>query len=120
MLFATDTFVGVLKANVASAVCTRHSRASVLGSVDALGRCFPMFWGHLTLKPLILKGLAARGRDGSTFFSDLFMAFYPWTGTFKEEEGFLFLIQYTLFLIQYTCYLILDPRHLILDVCTYT
>ena len=47
VLFATGTFVGVLNANVASAVCTRHSRDAVLGSSDALSWRFPYVLGQL-------------------------------------------------------------------------
>ena len=106
MLFATDTFVGVLNANVASAVCTRHSRASVLGSLDALSLCFPMFCGHLTLKPFILNGLAAREREGSSVCLGFFIAFALCAGTFKE--GTRTFIPDTVYVIPDTVYLLLD------------
>ena len=84
MLFATGTFVVVLKTNVVSAVCARHSRDDVLGSSDALSLRFPMFWGNLTLKPMIFKGLEGSGEFRTAPRSVIFMAFGPWWEASKE------------------------------------
>ena len=84
MLFATGTFAGVVNANVASAVCARHSRDADLGSSDALSIRFPMFWGNLTLKCCILVGLEASGEFGATPKAGNFRAFGVVAGTLKE------------------------------------
>ena len=105
-MFAIGTLVGILKANVASAVCTRHSRDAVLWSVDALSQCFPMFWGHLALNTIVLKVLAAREREGSTFVLKCCMAFGHWGGNFKA--GTRIFIPATVYFIHNTVYLLLD------------
>ena len=65
-------------ASVASAVCTRHSRDAVFGSSDALSVRFPMFWGHLTLKPLIFNALDASVEFRATPSAGIRIAFGLW------------------------------------------
>ena len=87
-------------------MCIRHSRDGVLGSVDALSLCFPIFSGHLTIKPCILNGFGGPQTGRANLHMYLYVAFGPWAGTFKE--GTRTFIPDTVYFIPDTAYLLLD------------
>ena len=68
-MFATGSFVRVLNANVASAVCTRYSRDALWWSKSNLVLRLPMFLELLKLWSRILRGLEASQTGSKTLES---------------------------------------------------
>ena len=96
VLFATGTFVWVLNANVASAVCTRHSRDALWWCKSHSDLRLPMFLELLKLRCRILKGLEGSQTGSKT----LHLGFSLWIDLWWEplKEG---LSLNTSYLIQY-------------------
>ena len=109
VLFATGTFLVVLYANVASAVCTRHSRDALWRFKSHSDLRLPMFLELLKFRCRILNGLKGSqpGRN-ICFMAFLWIDF--WWEPLKEglSVNTSYLIQYllTVDLILETCFTI--------------